>query len=45
MFYVVIWMAPEKNCALIIASNIGVTEAAAGCDEVAGKLIQEYFGK
>ena len=45
MFYVVVWMAPEKNCAVIIASNIGVNEAAAGCDEVAGKLIQEYFGK
>src|SRR5207248_11347893 len=24
MFYVVVWMAPEKNCAVIVASNIGV---------------------
>jgi len=45
MFYVVVWMAPEKNSAVIIASNIGVNEAAAGCDEVAGKLIKEYFVK
>ena len=45
MFYVVVWMAPEKNCAVIVASNIGVNEAAAGCDEAAGKLIKEYFGK
>jgi CubicO group peptidase (beta-lactamase class C family) len=45
MFYVVVWMAPEKNCAVIVAANTGVNEAAAGCDEAAGKLIQEYLGK
>jgi len=45
MFYVVVWMAPDKNCAVIVASNIGVDEAFEGCDEVAGKLIKQYFGK
>ena len=45
MFYVVVWMAPERNCAIIVASNIGANEATAGCDEVAGNLIKEYFGK
>ena len=45
MFYVVVWMAPGKNCAVIIASNIGANDAAAGCDEAAGKLIAEFFGK
>jgi CubicO group peptidase (beta-lactamase class C family) len=45
MFYVVVWLAPEKNCAVIVASNVGVNEAFAGCDEVAGKLINQYFGK
>ena len=45
MFYVVVWMAPEKNCAVIVASNIGVDEAFEGCDEAAGKLINQYFGK
>jgi CubicO group peptidase (beta-lactamase class C family) len=45
MFYVVVWMAPEKNCAVIVASNIGVDAAFGGCDEVAGKLIDQYFGK
>ncbi|PYK60642.1 MAG: hypothetical protein DME21_11180 [Verrucomicrobia bacterium] len=45
MFYVVVWMAPEKNCAVIVASNVGVDEAFKGCDEVAGKLIDQYFGK
>jgi hypothetical protein len=44
MFYVVVWMAPEKNCAVIIASNIGVNEAAAGCDEAVGTLLKEYLG-
>ncbi|MCI0745697.1 MAG: beta-lactamase family protein [Verrucomicrobia subdivision 3 bacterium] len=45
MFYVVVWMAPAKNCAVIVAANIGVDEAFAGCDEAAGKLIKEYFGQ
>jgi CubicO group peptidase (beta-lactamase class C family) len=45
MFYVVVWMAPDKNCAVIVASNIGVDEAFAGCDEAAGKLIKQYFGR
>jgi len=45
MFYVVVWMAPDKNCAVVVASNIGVDEAFAGCDEAAWKLIQQYFGK
>jgi CubicO group peptidase (beta-lactamase class C family) len=45
MFYVVVWMAPEKNCAVVVASNIGVDEASEGCDEAASKLIDQYFGK
>ena len=45
MFYIVVWMAPDKNCAVIVSSNIGVDEAFEGCDEAAGKLIQQYFGK
>jgi len=45
MFYVVVWMAPDKNSAVIVATNVGVNEAAAGCDEVASKLIVQYFGE
>jgi len=45
MFYVVVWMAPEKNCAVIVASNVGVDEAFEGCDEAAGKLIKQFFPK
>jgi CubicO group peptidase (beta-lactamase class C family) len=46
MFFVVIWLAPERNCAVIVATNIGGPEAAfRGCDEAAGKLIRQYFPK
>lgn len=45
MFYIVVWMAPEKNCAVIVASNIGVDEAFEGCDEAAGNLIKQFFPK
>lgn len=45
MFYVVVWIAPGKNSAVIIATNIGGDEAAGACDEAAGKLIKEYFTK
>ncbi len=43
MFYVVVWLAPEKNCAVIVASNIGVDEAFKGCDEAAATLIEQFF--
>lgn len=45
MFYVVVWMAPEKNCAVIVAANVGINAAFAGCDEVAGNMINQYLGK
>ena len=45
MFYVVVWLAPEENCAVVVASNIGADEAFEGCDEAAVKLINQYFGK
>ncbi len=45
MFYVVVWMAPEKDCAVIVASNIGGDEAFEGCDEAAVKLIKQFFPK
>jgi CubicO group peptidase (beta-lactamase class C family) len=42
MFYVVVWMAPEKNCAVIVASNIGMNSAFMGCDEAASNLIRQF---
>jgi CubicO group peptidase (beta-lactamase class C family) len=43
MFYIVVWLAPERNCAVIVATNSGMDGAFAGCDEAAGKLIQEFL--
>jgi CubicO group peptidase (beta-lactamase class C family) len=43
MFYAVVWMAPDRDCAVIVATNVGVNAAAAGCDEAAAKLIQKFF--
>jgi len=45
LFYVVVWMAPEKKSAVIVASNIGMDAAFEGCDEAAAKLINQYFWK
>jgi len=45
MFYVVVWMALEKNCAVVVATNVGVSAGFKGCDEVAGNLIRQYFGE
>jgi CubicO group peptidase (beta-lactamase class C family) len=41
MFYMVIWMAPERNGAVIVGANIGA--GFAGCDEAVAKLIQQFF--
>ncbi len=43
MFYVVVWLAPELNSAVIVATNMGGDEATAGCDETAVKLTEKYF--
>ncbi|MBI2926133.1 MAG: beta-lactamase family protein [Verrucomicrobia bacterium] len=45
MFYTVIWIAPKKNFAVIVATNLGGDEAEKACDETAGKLIQEFLPK
>jgi hypothetical protein len=38
-------MAPDRNCAVIVATNVGVNMAFAGCDEAARKLIEQFFPK
>ncbi|MDB6034209.1 MAG: Beta-lactamase [Verrucomicrobiales bacterium] len=45
MFYVVVWMAPDLNSAVIVATNVGVDAAFGGCDEAASQLIQQFFPK
>lgn len=44
MWYVVMWLAPEKNFAVIVATNVGSSGAARGCDEAAGAAIRQWLG-
>lgn len=45
MWYVVMWLAPEKNFAVVAATNSAGPEAAQGCDEVASAMIDDWLGK
>jgi len=40
--YAVVWMAPMKNLAVVVATNQGGDVAYQACDETAGALIQHY---
>lgn len=43
MWMCCVWMAPEKNFAVLVACNRGGTQGAKACDEAAAKLIGEYL--
>jgi len=43
MWYVVIWFAPDKDFAVIAATNIGDSEADKGCDEAAAAMIKSWL--
>jgi len=45
MSYAVVWMAPKRNFAVLVASNQGGGDAEKGCDEAAGTLIKEFLLK
>jgi CubicO group peptidase (beta-lactamase class C family) len=45
MWYIVIWLAPEKDFGVIAASNLGADDAAKGCDEAAGAMIKKWLIK
>ncbi len=45
MWYVVMWLAPEKNFLVIVGTNIAGPGAEKGCDEVASKMIGHWLGK
>jgi CubicO group peptidase (beta-lactamase class C family) len=45
MWYVVMWLAPEKNFSVVVAANIAGPEAAQGCDEVAASMIDDWLAK
>ena len=45
MWFLVMWLAPEKDFAVIAATNIAGDGAATGCDEVAAAMIQKWLAK
>jgi len=45
MWYIVMWLAPEKNFAVIAATNIFGEDAEQGCDEAATAMIFKWLPK
>jgi hypothetical protein len=43
MWYCVVWMAPEKDFAALIATNQGGDRAARACDEAATLLVRKVL--
>ncbi|HUF63078.1 MAG TPA: serine hydrolase domain-containing protein, partial [Verrucomicrobiales bacterium] len=43
MFTAVLWIAPERGFAAMVAANISQEAAAAGCEEVVGELVTRYL--
>jgi CubicO group peptidase (beta-lactamase class C family) len=42
MWYLVMWLAPQKDLAVIVATNTGAGQTFQGCDEVAAQLIHKW---
>jgi CubicO group peptidase (beta-lactamase class C family) len=45
MWYVVMWLAPEKDFSVVVGTNIAGSDAEKGCDEVASAMIQNWLAK
>lgn len=45
MWYVVMWLAPEKNFSVVVATNIAGSDAENGCDEAATEMILHWLAK
>ncbi|HEY4414272.1 MAG TPA: serine hydrolase domain-containing protein [Verrucomicrobiae bacterium] len=45
MWYVVMWLAPEKDFAVIAATNIAGSGAEDGCDDAASAMIGKWLGE
>jgi CubicO group peptidase (beta-lactamase class C family) len=43
MWYVVMWLAPERNFSVVVATNIAGREAEKGCDDVAAAMIEKWL--
>ncbi|HUE36117.1 MAG TPA: hypothetical protein VMO20_01900 [Candidatus Acidoferrum sp.] len=45
MWYVVEWLAPEKNFSVVVGTNIAGPEAEQACDDAASEMIQHWLAK
>jgi CubicO group peptidase (beta-lactamase class C family) len=45
MWYVVMWLAPDRNFSVVAATNIAGSDAEQGCDEVAAAMIHQWLPK
>ncbi len=45
MWYLVMWLAPGKNFAVVTATNIAGPGAEKGCDDVAGAMIKQWLAQ
>ena len=45
MWYVVMWLAPEKNFSVVVGTNLAGTDAEQGCDEVASAMIHHWLAQ
>ena len=43
MWYIVMWLAPEKDFSVIVATNIAGTDAEQACDEAASAMIRQWL--
>jgi CubicO group peptidase (beta-lactamase class C family) len=43
MWYVVMWLAPEKDFSVVIGTNIAGTDAEDACDEVASAMVKHWL--
>ncbi len=45
MWYVVMWLAPEKDFSVLVGTNIAGPDAEKGCDEAASAMIKKWLVK
>ena len=43
MWYIVMWLAPEKDFAVIAATNVAGTDAEKGCDDACVEMIHKWL--
>lgn len=45
MWFLVMWLAPEKNFSVVVATNIAGEGAEKGCDEIAAAMIKKWLNE